>query len=147
MLRLATTADLPLILKWRNDPTTRFYRNDSRVIEASEHADWFAARQSSLNKVFLFEARMTAFSDAEPVGQIVLDIDDHGTEVGWIVAPEHRGKGVGRQMVRAFISEHNPDRAWAKMRDDNLASYHIALRCGFYPVAKEGRMQIMKFRP
>lgn len=146
MLRLATTADLPIILKWRNDPTTRFYRNDSRVIEAEEHAVWFAARQSSLNQVFLFEARMTAFTEKEPVGQIVLDIDDHGTEIGWIVAPEHRGKGAGRQMVRAFISEHDPERSWAKMREDNIASYRLALACGFRPVARDGRMQIMELQ-
>ena len=147
MLRLATTADLPLILKWRNDPTTRFYRNDSRMIEADEHADWFARRQASANKVFLFGARMTAFSDLEPVGQIVLDIEEDGTEIGWIVAPEHRGKGIGRQMVRAFLSEYSPNRAWCKMRDDNLASYYLALSCGFHPVAKDGRMQIMNLQP
>jgi RimJ/RimL family protein N-acetyltransferase len=124
-LRLAVETDLPELLRWRNDEITRRFRNDDRLVQPDEHRAWFARRQASDSKIYIFEF------DSIPRGNITLDVDEHGTEVGWIVAPEHRNKGLAKAMVVASIPKCPTKPIWAKTRVDNIASVHVALGSGF----------------
>ena len=62
-----------------------------------------------------------------PVGNIWLDVSARGCELGWIIAPEWRGHGIGKAMVMAAIKMIPLDQLlWCKMRDDNIASSRLA---------------------
>src|SRR5262245_46010999 len=98
VLRLATEADLGELLRWRNDPETRHFRNDPRVIGPDEHAAWLKRRQQSESRVHIYEYA------GQPAGNITLDVSARGYELGWIIAPEWRGRGIGKAMVMAALA-------------------------------------------
>jgi RimJ/RimL family protein N-acetyltransferase len=124
MLRFATDDDLSELLRWRNDPVTRFFRDDDRIIEPQEHMEWLHRRQKGPSCVYIFE------HEEIPVGNVVLDFDQF-YEVGWIVAPEWREKGIGTMMVKEILTKIPPlARVWCKTREDNVASIRLARACG-----------------
>lgn len=132
-LRLARPDDAREILRWRNDSITRFYRDDDREITPDEHTAWFCRRQLSENKIYVFAAHDC------PIGNICFDVSDKGTELGWVVAPEQRGHGIGRRMLQeAFKITEGP--IWCKAREDNTASIRLAAHCGFILDKIMGRM-------
>jgi UDP-2,4-diacetamido-2,4,6-trideoxy-beta-L-altropyranose hydrolase len=138
-LRLATEADLGELLRWRNDPETRHFRNDPRLIEPGEHAAWFERRQRSESRVYIYEYA------GQPVGNITLDVFERGCELGWIIAPEWRGRGVGKAMVMTAIKMMPFDQLlWCKMRDDNIASSRLAESCGFRLRGRDGAMLFLE---
>jgi RimJ/RimL family protein N-acetyltransferase len=141
-LRLATEADLSELLRWRNDPKTRHFRNDPRLIKSDEHAAWLKRRQQSESRVYIYEYA------GQPVGNITLDVSERGYELGWIIAPECRGHGVGKAMVMAAIAMMPVDRSiWCKMREDNVASSRLAVSCGFLPCGRDGAMLFLELPP
>ena len=59
-------------------------------------------------------------------------------EVGYEVAPDHRGAGVGRRLVaaaRGLVPAGEP--LWAQVAPGNAASLRSTLAAGFVPVAAE----------
>ncbi len=141
-LRLATEADLSELLRWRNDPETRHFRNDPRLIEPAEHAAWLKKRQRSESRVYIYEYA------GQPAGNITLDVSDSGYELGWIIAPEARGRGIGKAMVTAAIAMMPLDRrVWCKMREDNIASSRLAESCGFHRCGRDGAMLFLELPP
>jgi hypothetical protein len=59
-------------------------------------------------------------------------------EVGYEVAPDHRGAGVGRSLVgaaRGLVPAGEP--LWAQVAPGNAASMRSTLAAGFVPVAAE----------
>ncbi|HTK14897.1 MAG TPA: GNAT family N-acetyltransferase [Acidimicrobiia bacterium] len=59
-------------------------------------------------------------------------------EVGYEVAPEHRGAGLGRRLVgaaRGLVPAGEP--LWAQVAPGNAASMRSTLAAGFVPVAAE----------
>lgn len=139
MLRLASEADLGELLRWRNDRETRHFRNDPRPVDPDEHAAWLKRRQQSESRVYIFEYA------GQPVGNITLDVSARGYELGWIIAPEWRGRGIGKAMVIAAIAMMPSDRPiWCKMREDNIASSRLAESCGFLPCGRDGAMLLLE---
>jgi ribosomal-protein-alanine N-acetyltransferase len=63
-------------------------------------------------------------------------------EVGWWVAPEHRGRGLAAAAVRAVAewatAELHVDRLVARCHPENPASSGVARRAGFAEVAGSG---------
>lgn len=127
MLRPATAEDLDELLRWRNDPITRLYRNDDRIITEDEHKVWF---EKNKGNIFVYDNK----------GQIKLD-EDGG--IGWIVAPEYRNQGVGRAMLTEAVEQFKPK--WCKVREDNRHSIKLALSCGFKFDRKEDRMYYFNY--
>lgn len=135
IIRQATLNDAKVLLEWRNDPVTRHFRNDPRIITIEEHLLWLKKRQSSDNKIYIFEDRGIA------VGNICVDVSARGVELGWIVAPNYRGNGIANKMVE-LVKERFPDSTifWAKIRFDNVASIKVAKKAGLIWSKKEGDM-------
>lgn len=138
-IRLAMDVDMQELLRWRNDEETRRYRDDPRMITPAEHALWFMRRQASDSNVWIAEI------DGAPVGNVTLDMDERGIQLGWTVAPELRKRGVGRAMVRRMLEQLDRDRCWCKLRRDNEASFRLASSCGFRFHHAEGDMLHFRF--
>ena len=59
-------------------------------------------------------------------------------EVGYEVAPEQRGNGLGRRLVPATARARARDEPlWAQVAPGNVASMRSTLAAGFVPVAAE----------
>jgi len=109
-------ADAELLLAWRNDPETRRFSRDQRDIPEAEHYQWLAK-----TSVLLAE------QDGMPVGTCRVDSD------GWVsltVAPERRGKGYGRVMLRQLILG-SLGTLFASVHAANVASLIVFLKNGF----------------
>ena len=68
-------------------------------------------------------------------------------EIGALVFPEHRGRGVGTEAHRLVVDElfaNTPtERIWAGTEAENLAEQRVLERCGF---VREGLMRRVHFR-
>src|SRR5712671_2099135 len=94
MLLPVTWDDSADLLRWRNDPVTRANSHSTGEVSQEDHDAWMTA----------------CMSPSHPKGQVwIADVD--GTSVGVIrvnpecevsitVAPEHRGKGYSKQMLK-----------------------------------------------
>ena len=83
-----------MLLAWRNDPGTRESSIDTEPVAEDSHRRWLDASIASLDRhLFVVEV------DGEPVGTTRLDRREGGWEISITVAPEHRGKGMGGELL------------------------------------------------
>ncbi|CAK0764063.1 N-acetyltransferase domain-containing protein [Gammaproteobacteria bacterium] len=123
-LRLATIQDADLLLEWRNNPETRKASHHGAEIKREEHISWLTKTLDNQNRKLL-----VAEKSGTPVGVVRADFSEGVWELSWTVAPNARGYGVAKQMVKMLamlISE--PIRAEIKV--DNKASVRIAENAG-----------------
>jgi RimJ/RimL family protein N-acetyltransferase len=112
-----------------------------RRISRDEHERWLAARiDSPASRVLIAEEA------GRPVGQFRLERDEDGqVEIGILTAPEARGRGVGRRLLRAGIAWARADAALAPagfvalVRPENEPSLALFRGAGF---AEVGRMTV-----
>ncbi len=69
--------------------------------------------------------------DGLPVATTRLDIFRDFSELSWTVAPQARGRGLGRAVVALGLSEQVVAPVIAKIRCGNVASEKIAIANGF----------------
>lgn len=132
-LRAVSIEDAPLLFEWRNDPLTRANSLSTDAVEYASHLAWVQrAIDSPMRDLYL------AVVDGVPVGTVRFDRDGDVRELSWTIAPEHRGQGHGKQMVRlAAGMSALPVRAVIKV--GNIASIKIAEAAGLGLVsASEG---------
>lgn len=123
-LRGATWADRDRLLAWRNDPLTLQGSLTDAAVEPDEHYQWLRKSLVSASRRLLI-----AEVDGLPVGTARLDYSREGCELSWTIAPEARGRGLGKQLV-ALAAALAPT-VFARIRSDNAASLAIARACGF----------------
>lgn len=118
--RPVTMADADLLLAWRNDPETREQSRNTSIVERDGHIAWLKASLSNpTRKLSIAEI------DGRPVGTIRTDTSGGVCELSWTVAPQARGKGIGKAMVKAIADEIDiPVRS--EIRANNEASKRIA---------------------
>lgn len=124
-LRLVSMDDARLLFEWRNDPFTRKQSHSMEEINFTSHLNWLRQVLSNPDrKLYIAEL------GEAPVGTLRADTGHGTTELSWTVAPEARGKGVGKQMVHLLVSMlKGPLRA--EVKTGNVASIRIAEHCGF----------------
>ena len=125
--RKAIISDSHLLLRWRNDPLTRENSINIDEIGSEDHEHWLeTSLQDPDRQLYIACIRST------PVGTV--RFDKHGNEWGlsWTVAPEARGKGIGKLMVKeATQLVEGP--LFAQIKPHNQASIRIARFAGFEP--------------
>ncbi|MEO9461247.1 MAG: GNAT family N-acetyltransferase [Marinomonas sp.] len=120
--RPITLDDAAMLLLWRNDPTTRKASVGSEPVEWEDHIEWLRSSLTNSNRELLL-----ALLDEEPIGTVRIDRNDK-IEMSWTIAPSARGKGLGKQMVRAALPDGE---VTARIKRYNIASQRIALAAGF----------------
>jgi RimJ/RimL family protein N-acetyltransferase len=125
-LRPATQADARLLFEWRNHPTTRAMSRTKGEIQFDQHCEWLRGVLSNpLRTLYIAEEQ------GVPVGTVRLDRSDMTVEASWTIAPEHRGNGYGKEMVKAAIDNLPGDvEIIAEVQPDNPASIKIAEAAG-----------------
>ena|SRR5687767_11114704 len=123
-LRPASPADADLLLAWRNDPQSRIASRNAACVTPDEHQRWLSRTLASADHKL-----MIAEDCGKPAGVVRADRIAQGWELSWTVAPEARGRGVGRQMLTAFVATLD-GRLVATIRRGNAASSRMASAAG-----------------
>jgi RimJ/RimL family protein N-acetyltransferase len=136
-LRDATLGDADLLLAWRNDPETISFSRSARPVSPTEHSAWFSGRlNSSRTRIWIGEV------DREAVGQVRVDYSGRGWEIDIAVAPEHRGMGFARELLRCLQAEAPllipQGMLRAEVMIDNVRSLRAFGSVGFKEVEREG---------
>lgn len=134
-LRPATLDDFSNLLRWRNDPETRAQSWNSESVAAEEHEAW-------LKKSIANPRRRLLIAELEgiPIGTVRADLGDGPPELSWTVAPEFRGRGLGKTILKAAL-ELLGGAATARIKSDNLSSQRIALAAGMKLVDERAGVQ------
>ena len=94
-LRKANIDDANIILEWRNDPLTRENSFSKEPIDPETHIKWFNSKLSDEN-CFMF----ILVDGTERVGQLRIDkVNDIG-EISYMIAPNKRKMGYGKQIIK-----------------------------------------------
>jgi RimJ/RimL family protein N-acetyltransferase len=131
-LRPASVADSDLLLTWRNDLQTRLASRNSALVTREEHQVWLSRMLASTDHVM-----QIAEADGSPVGVVRGDRTPQGWELSWTVAPEARGRGIGRRMLTMFVAALE-GRLVAVVHKDNIASARMASTAGLICVGPAG---------
>ncbi|MCM1046226.1 MAG: GNAT family N-acetyltransferase [Candidatus Gastranaerophilales bacterium] len=94
-LRDADINDAEIILEWRNDNFTRQHSFSKDVIDPETHLKWFRSKLADEN-CFMY----MLMDDTECVGYLRIDqIRDIG-EISYMIAPDKRKMGYGKQIIQ-----------------------------------------------
>ena len=126
ILRRATMDDGEHLLRWRNDPATRENSFNSDTVSRESHFCWLEVVLANANRdLYIAEV------DNIPVGTLRIDRDASGqSELSWTVAPESRGRGVGKAMLQAVRVLYEGELV-ALIKKENIASIKMATTSGF----------------
>lgn len=110
-LRALEPTDLDTLYRWEND--TALWAVSDTVAPYSREALWHYLEQYTGDIYAQRQLRlMITLADGTPAGTVdYLNFDplNNRAELGLFIAPEHRGKGLGRQaldMLTAYSREH-----------------------------------------
>lgn len=138
LLRRATIEDATKVFEWRNDPEVRSVSEFKKIITERIHLKWFAERLPMTHPESIW--MITQLSDID---------DDNGKSIGTariklegrryarisiVVAPEYRGRGLGRQVIKQLRSKiENMKRiAVASVQVGNIPSLRAFMASGFH---------------
>jgi RimJ/RimL family protein N-acetyltransferase len=144
-LRPWRDADVARMVEICRDPdAARFTRVPEPYGEADAR-EWLAGQAGRLRAGAGLALAIHERHDTGPVGTVGLDPDPNDrdvAELGYIVAPWARGRGVATAAVRLLaawsLQEWRPGRLQLTTHVDNLASQRVAERSGF---RREGVMR------
>lgn len=126
------------ILQWRNDSLARDMSRNGSLIAEEEHRVWF--RKALRNPDCCL---MIGEYSGVSVGMVRFNREEGCEwEVSINVAPEMRGKGVGKKLLIAamshFAAKHSGASLSAEIRPLNKASQHLFESVGFSLVSCVG---------
>jgi len=113
------------LLRWRNDPVTRANSRNTAEVSPDDHQAWMRVCMSPSHpkgKVWIADV------DGTSVGMVRIAAD---CEVSINVAPEHRGKGYSKTMLKQALDQMKVPYLFAEIKQTNAASRHIFEQCGF----------------
>ncbi|MFK7807809.1 MAG: GNAT family N-acetyltransferase [Saprospiraceae bacterium] len=123
-IRKAQFSDWPHLLDWRNDERTRKNADNDSYVTETEHKNW-------LKKVLTKEnfRLYIALNNNIPVGTIRSEFNSetYTSKVSWTIAPAHRSKGFGKQMVKQYLANAS-ENIHIEIKNHDLFSQKIAKR-------------------
>jgi RimJ/RimL family protein N-acetyltransferase len=134
ILRAARAGDSLALLEWRNDPTSRSMSVNGAPVEKMTHQAWFDGVLTDPDVILLVG------EDDRKVRVGCVRVNRRGDgRRGWTisvnVAPDARGRGVGRELVLGMVRwlrEREPDSpVFALVQEQNQPSRRMFERCGF----------------
>jgi len=129
-MRPAMPADEALLLEWANDPVVRAQGFHPEPVPAADHARWFRARLADADGCRIAIAHAP---NGMPVGQVRLE-RRNAWEIGYSVAAEFRGLGLGTTLLAQAVAALPPDglAVLGRVKPANQASVGVFRRLGFH---------------
>ena len=141
-LRPFTAADHPMIYRVASDPATTEYLffwgriGSTPETDARRYLDYVLSRWRE-KPLRAWEYCVTLKATGEAVGQGSVEWSQYTpetAELGWILLPEHRGRGyateMGRELIRAAFESMGAQQVIAHCDSRNASSYHVMERLG-----------------
>ncbi len=130
-LRLCRETDCQLLFSWANDPEVRRVSFHPDIVTWEGHQAWFSQRLVDPQSViYTGENR-----EGEPVGVVRFHLDGDRAVLSVSVAPQVRGAGWGRELIKLAIQVltrlRAPGSVEAFVKPDNSASIRLFESCGF----------------
>jgi RimJ/RimL family protein N-acetyltransferase len=130
-LRPARHEDSRLLLDWRNDPNVRAASFSTQEISRESHDAWLARKLEDPDCALLIVEM-----DGNPLGYVRLDrLNRDEAEISIALAPEARGRGIGRDALRLATSSAarslGVKTVRARVRGANSASLTAFRAAGF----------------
>ena len=137
ILKPATITDGEILFQWCNDPETRKASHDTNEINWTDHLIWLNQTLKNPDRQLFIVWEKTKdptnslsyiVSIIRPVGTVRIDHDklEDTYELSWTVAPEARGRGIGKRIVKIITNQMRDKNIKAEIRPDNKASIKIA---------------------
>lgn len=104
-LRALEPEDIEILYEWENQPEIWTYSLNRSPISRQTLTQYILSSMEQ-DIYALKQLRLMALNQGEPIGCIDLnDFDPYHlrAEVGMMIAPKHRGKGLGKEIVKALI--------------------------------------------
>ncbi|HYF22985.1 MAG TPA: GNAT family N-acetyltransferase [Caulobacteraceae bacterium] len=139
-LRRAGPEDAERLWRWRNDPAARAASHVTDPAPWDAHRLWFEQSLTRVDRLLL----VGVYAETrEPVGLVRFDVRDLGVwTVGINVAPDFRGLGLGKALLRVGMARLAEQRHVgvfeAEVRLTNAASLALFEHCGFARAGEAG---------
>lgn len=130
-LREVAFDDWKLLLSWRNEIETRKNSHNMEMVDEENHKNWL--KDSLLNKK---RKIYIAMHGTEEVGTVRSDLEKDVFLLSWSVAPEARGRGFGKMIVKALVDKLK-SKVRAEIKKDNISSIKIAEFAGLKLMKEE----------
>lgn len=136
-MRPARWTDRKLVFRWANDPAARAASFHEDGIPRQVHRRWYHASLRGARLLHVVEL------DSEAIGVTRLDSlddDEDAAEVGIVLAPEHRGRGLALPALKALnrlARDARIHRLIARIRADNTPSRRVFEKAGFALTGEE----------
>lgn len=120
------------ILRWRNDTLTRSMSRNEDLIDVNSHTIWYSGLLKDSDRLLLIGVVLE-----QSIGMVRFDRlhAQRSWEVSITLAPEHRGKGLGRKLLKAallfFSFKHPNAELVAEIKPCNATSRKLFEACGF----------------
>lgn len=146
-LRAIERRDIPSLRAWKNDPSGRRWVGDgARTFSEADMERWFDRTESLIDR----ERRWIVEERGHPVGFVGLygidPVRGHA-EVGILLDPEARGRGIGGEATRLLLDEafnvFNLHRLFIHVLADHRIARNIYKSSGFQ---EEGRLRQQNFK-
>ncbi len=125
-VRHAKLADEAILLHWANYPTFRRNAFSPELISAESHRNWFRARLRDMESCHLY---LVETETSFPVGQVRFDYADQTWKVDYALAPQFRGRDLGRRMLEAALLRLREDEpgllVFSQVKDSNNPSCRV----------------------
>ncbi len=132
-LRSIRQSDEKLLLQWANDPLVRSNGFYGAQISGPEHHAWFRRRLDDPENCCLLIADLAV---GTAVGMVRFERSTAGWAIGYSVAADFRGIGLGRRMLALALDWHavrHPRAGYiARVKSSNQASRKVFGELGFH---------------
>jgi RimJ/RimL family protein N-acetyltransferase len=141
LVRLAECKDASDILRWRNDPLTRAMSRNNAPIGEQAHNAWFERARRNRDRVLLVGVVL-----GRPIGMVRFDRLNctASWEINIALAPEERGKGMGKMLLALalsrFFATYPEATLLAEINQSNVVSRRLFESAGFFHESSDGAM-------
>jgi RimJ/RimL family protein N-acetyltransferase len=142
LLRKVGPSDRELLFNWANEPDTRNMSINSTPITWENHLSWFD------RKLVDESVKMFILAEGEKnIGQVRFEYRDNEWLIGYSIAKEFRGKGLGKQILLAGIGQIEKGKITGYVKPENLASVKIFRDLGFAEegISEQNGVALIKF--
>ena len=150
-LRAPQRSDIPLFVKWFNDPETTMYLLRQPPMGMEEEEAWYDSLLAKDMKVFCIETLEGRL--VGNVGIINIDWTNRKADIGIVIGEkECWSKGYGTEAITLLLGylfdEMNLERVWLYCDMENHRARRCYAKCGFHEegVFRHNRLQGGRFR-
>jgi L-amino acid N-acyltransferase YncA len=138
IVRTAQPEDVMNVFRWRNDPLVRSMSRDTKPISEQIHKEWYSRAIDDPRRLLLIGVR-----GGQKIGMVRFDQRQTSSwEVSIMVAPEARGQGMGRHLLRMSLERlralYAPTCLLASIRLKNQPSLMVFHALGFRQQSSDG---------